>query len=442
MFLAEPPSQKTSRPLLAAIVLLHLVLGFWYCASTPYRTPGHILSSRGAPAQDIGAPDERPHANYVASLEEGKGVPPFVPGSPDLYENLEGHQPPLYYGLTAVYAKATGLSADTIRSTEGARVRWLNLLFGAAGLLGLYALGNWGFGRRDIGLIAAGFAAVLPMNIALNSAVSNDPLLITLCVWATALTARGVRDGWSVKLCVAIGLVTAAAAMTKTSALALFPILLVAAIVRRPKVPEIAALLVPALLIPLPWWIRNQSLYGDPFALKAFKEAFVGSPQASMFIEGFGMFGYFTNWVGWWTARSFIGAFGYMDIWLNENSNPTAQTPNALYRIMLALLLVLFVGWVLRLKDADKPERKLHLMLALLFGLVVVQFIGFNLTYFQAQSRYLFPALGAIASGVAWGALRLSKGNWKVALAVVMVPLLAVALLAGSILPAEFAKRL
>ena len=438
----DPPSSKVSRAILASLVALHLGLAFWFSASTPYRTPGIILSQGRAPAADIGAPDERQHANYVAGLVEGRGYPVFRPGAIDAGERIEDHQAPLYYTLATAFAKVLGLDAETIRSTAGKPLRFLNLLVGAFGVVGAYALGRWGFGRREIGLLAAAFVALLPMNLAMSGSVNNDPLLIALCTWALALAALGVREGWTRGLAVALGLTVGLAALTKTSALALLPMLALAAVMRRPTAGRLATVLALALALPFPWWLRNQALYGDPFALRIFKEAFGRTAQASYFIAAYGVVGYLVNWVGWWTARSFIGAFGYMDIWLDETRLPASAVPNALYRVMLALLFAAFVGWAMRFRAADRDERRIH-SLGLALALVVgAQFLLFDLQYFQSQARYLFPALGAFATGVAWGALTLSRGRWTLALAAVALPLLSVALWAGSILPEEFAKRM
>ncbi len=442
MFVADPPSSTASRVLLSIFVLLHVALAFWISSNTPYRTPGFILSQGRAPAADVGTPDERQHANYVAGLVEGRGYPVFRPSAPDAGERIEDHQAPLYYTLAAGFAKVVGLDADAIRSPGGKPLRLLNLLVGAFGVIGAYAFGRWGFGRREIGLIAAAFTALLPMNLAMSGSVNNDPLLIALCTWALALAAKGVREGWTTRLACSLGLVVGLAALTKTSALALLPVLGLASLFRRPNPRQLALVLVFAVLLPLPWWLRNQALYGDPFALKIFKQAFGNTAQAAPFVEGFGLFGYLFNWVAWWTARSFIGAFGYMDIWLNETRLPVSAVPNTLYRVALALLFAAFVGWAMRLRMASSEERRIHglgFALALVVGL---QFLLFDLQYFQSQARYLFPALGAFSVGVAWGALTLSRGRWQIALAAVTLPLLGIALWAGSILPEEFAKRM
>ncbi len=442
MIAQNQPSSRATRTILAILLVVHLALAFWYGTSTPYRQGGILLNYGHQRVEDIGAPDERQHANYIAHLVDGKGFPVFDPKAPDLYESYESHQPPLYYGLAVGYAKLIGLDGDRIRSSEGKAVRWINLLFGGAIVWGAYALGRKGYGRRDVGLLAAAFVALLPMNVALSGAASNDPLLIALFVWTVAFAAQGVRTGWTLKLAALCGVLAGLAVLTKTTGLALLPILAVAALLRRPTVPQFAVVLLPALLLPLPWILRNQSLYGEPFALRAFQTAFTGSAQSSAFIDGmgFGLLGYLVHWLGWWTARSFIGAFGYMDIWLNDTGSPYKGS-NTMYAFVLVLMLAAFVGWLLRLREAEANERRLHLLGLVATAVVAALFLRFTLQYFQSQARYLFPALGPIAVGVAWGALRLGRGNWKIALAAIAVPLLAVALLAGSILPAEFAKR-
>ncbi|MEJ5169517.1 MAG: hypothetical protein WHU10_00875, partial [Fimbriimonadales bacterium] len=95
----------------AAVVLvaLHAILAIGYASLTPYRAAGRILLQGHAPAQDIGAPDERQHANYVQRLLDGGGLPVFDPKDPNLYETYQSHQPPLYYVLAAGWCRALGI---------------------------------------------------------------------------------------------------------------------------------------------------------------------------------------------------------------------------------------------------------------------------------------------------------------------------------------------
>ena len=181
------------RPVTALCLVVLAYLGFaaFYAVKTPYRTPGLLLNQGRALVPDIGAPDERQHVNYVTRLLDGQGFPVLVPGSPDLGETYQAHQPPLYYVLAAGFAKVVGV---------GAQLRWLNILIGIGTLLGVFYLAKWGFEDEWLGVVAAMVAGLMPMFVALHAAVGNDPLLFLLCTWTAALCARGVRKGWSVSL--------------------------------------------------------------------------------------------------------------------------------------------------------------------------------------------------------------------------------------------------
>jgi 4-amino-4-deoxy-L-arabinose transferase-like glycosyltransferase len=436
---------KTASILAIVFALVHLGLALWFASFTPYRSTGVIMSSRGAPPPiDIGAPDERQHVNYVKDLVEGHGFPVLRPTDPHLLEHYQAHQPPLYYLLEAGWTKLTGVT-DLESQDSGLKLRALNALIGAGGVFAVFLAGLWGFRRPEVGVIAASMAALLPMNVALSGAVSNDPLLFLISSLTIAFLALAVRDGWNLKRSVAIGVLIGLGLLTKTTALSLGVATLVAIALSRPgmKKPYWALALVVPLVIYGPWMIRNQSLYGDPFAISAFNKAFVGSPQAQPFIEGFGLFGYFVNWVGWWTFRAFLGAFGYMDIFLNETGLPGGTAHNTLYRLFLALTVLIFAGWVASWKSGEEPseDRKVHLV-NLSFTLVVaLLFVRFNLQYFQAQARYIMPAVAPIAIAYALGGLQLAKGKWLPVLAGFVLFFGGITIYAGLRVPDEFAKR-
>jgi hypothetical protein len=334
------------------ILATFLILTGVYNSITPYREPGtlryqwDIDSETGQiridpitgqrmhqTANDIGAPDERQHANYITHLVEGKGFPVLKVGDPEAYENYQSHQPPLYYILAAGWSKIT--AAPPAEPTSGFRLRFLSSIIGLASLLGIYFAGIWGLQRQDIALAATAFAALLPMNISLHAAISNDPLLYALVTWVFALAVKGLQQGWSLKLALTIGALTGLAILTKTTGLVCIPVIATALLMRDPdpeRRPKNAALiwasaLGTGLLIALPWLLRNKGLYGDFFAVSVFNAAFTGSPQASNFIQMFGAQGYWLNMVLWWTARSFIGAFGYMDIFMFESLPKDNSSP-------------------------------------------------------------------------------------------------------------------
>lgn len=422
--------------ILWVIVALHFGLAVAYALVTPYREGGRLFHQGGAYAADIGAPDERQHVNYVAHIVQGKGFPVFNPRDPSLYESYQSHQPPLYYVLAAGVGKLSG-GTDFEERTQGLALRFFNGLIGSIGVVGIYFFALWGFRNQAAALAAAAFAALLPMNVALSGAVSNDPLLFSLCSWTLALAARGIFEGWTTKLALGCGLFMGLAFLTKTTAVALWPAVgLGLFLAKERKGAFVAALiLVLPLILALPWWLRNQSLYGDPLAMKAFTEAFTGSPQASAFIQAGGAVDYWITGsqtgtgVAWWTMRSFFGAFGYMDIFL----------PNAAYWFLLILTLILvgahFVG--LNKEPKSKPVR---LMGGLFLLLVIGLFIRFNSQYFQGQARYLFPALASFAAIVGLGIPPLKRKPifGVYALGVILFGLNIYVL---SILPVEFEKR-
>lgn len=450
-------SSPKVRLALILTILVHGILAFWFASATPYRTPGRYRSMGGAKIPDIGAPDERQHVNYAWRLARGEGIPVFQPGAPDLGETYQSHQPPLFYALEAAWSKIVSPGFATQSQTgedrfksvptdNGIALRALNVLIGCGSVAATFWLGICAFADEKRALLGAAFVAVLPMFLALSGSVSNDPLLVLLCTSALALICLASQEGWSTRRAIAIGGCIGLAALTKTTAVTLFIPLGIAAIASKrdsSTLKSIAVAIGVALLFAAPWWARNQSLYGDPLAMRAFNAAFVGSPQASAFINELGPMAYWLSWVGWWTARSFIGAFGYMDIFLNEKGVPGADTPNTLYRLILALLFVAIIGFVASLRGEDKrDERKVHLILGSFALVVFVVFLKFNAQYFQAQARYLAPAIAPIGLAIGTGVLHLTKNRAKLAAGAIFAVLGGTALYALNILPGEFAKRM
>lgn len=473
------------RPASALFLLIaaYLALGVFYASKTPYRQAGVLRHQGGALVPDIGAPDERQHANYVAHLLEGRGFPVLEPGSPDLGETYQSHQPPLYYVLAAGWAKVTGARPE---ESSGSRIRYLNLLLGIGTLWGIFSLGRWGTRNEWLSVAAVAFAALIPMFIALHAAISNDPLLILLCTWFATLCARGVRDGWDTRTAVSCGVIGGLALLTKTTALALAPTAVFALLASvkwgeaKPKpVAWIAVLLLP-LIVAGPWMARNQKLYGDPFAIKAFNAAFVGSPRPQDVVipsrvntdpiynaaaerayaalpggsprelidhiyKDVGMTGgakaeYWTDWVGWWTARSFVGVFGYMDVFLFEGM-PEPQA-DALYRFVIVLLMVPLVGLAFAFRNGSwDAERAVHLTNLVLTLVVLALFVRFNLQYFQGQARYLYPAIGPLCLGLALGTSQLMRRRKELAWVVVAIGLGLVQIAAVSAVSSGFVSR-
>lgn len=460
-------------------MVAHFCLATWFAMITPYRTAGVLLNQRDpatggyAQSKDVGAPDERQHANYIGYLlKEGK-LPVFNPKSPTLYEEYQSHQPPLYYFVASGVAKLTG-QTDIESQSFGRTIRILNCLIGALGLWGIFCASYWGTRRQEIALVATAFVAFLPTNIALSSAISNDPLLICLTSWSVAflfgpnLEPREPRAYYqpylrAVFISGAVGILATAAFLTKSSGLISFLLGLGACIwaLRTKNYPEISsnqrneirfriiASLLMFVLITTMVWVRNINLYGDPLAQSAFKEAFVGSAQKTAILQaieagpsaGSPEVQYWINWIGYWTARSFIGVFGYMDIWLNTSGKANSNSdPNLLYKAIILFNFLGLGGGLLWLRNNWQENKRLGAITLGLVGLTVALFVMFNNTYFQAQARYLFPALSGFATLMAIGWVQIFR-KWQIALALVVAIFGGLTVYAGTQLPSEFAKR-
>lgn len=413
-----------------ALAVVHLGFALMFANLTPFKQAGVLLGQRGpdglpAAVPDVGAPDELPHIVYIEHLKAGKGIPILDPRDENLGRTYQSHQPPLFYGLAAQWSNVFGETKLGLRS--------INALIGALTVLGVFAFAWWGTQRREVAVVAAGFAALLPMHIALSGAVSNDPLLFCLCSWTLAMLAliARKRDAACTRDTTVLGLITGLAFVTKTSSLALLPTIFVAMIILRKEVKLTTWL--PGALVALGlggmWWMRNMQVYGDPFAISVFQEAFVGSPKAAMFQETLGAYAYWTEWVGWWTARSLLGVFGYMDIFL----------PKQLYGVGLMVLVGLFVVGILQaMRSDDASARKTYGLGAVFGGVTLLQFIQFNNMYFQGQARYLLPGIAALAVPIALGA---TPGRKWIAGAMLLVGLLALDLYLLTWIPAQFALR-
>lgn len=453
---------KVSGPLLI-ILALFTIFAVLFAHNTPYRQPGVLLYSRvpdpetgrmrPAPVIDVGAPDELQHANYVAYLLAGKGFPVLVPGSPDLGKNYQAHQPPLYYLLCAGWSKLLGAEPT---SESGIKLRYLNIVIGIATLLGVASAAFWATGRETIAYGSMAFAGLMPMFIALNSAVTNDPLLFAICTWTLALLIRAVQSGWTPKLALGVGILIGCGLLTKTTAIMLVPLAGLAllftqrqsTVETRPRpITWILALGLP-FLIAAPWLARNMNLYGDPFAISAFNEAFVNSPQASAFIQADGIGKYLLNWVGWYTGRSFIGVFGYMDIFMFEKLRP--DQAGAIYVALLFLMGMLLAAGIygaLGTKRGESIEETAvdpapGAWLAItLCALTTILYLRFNLQYFQAQARYLYPAIGGVALFAGIGIHTATKGRYSYAWLILAIPLLVLDFVALSAIQQGFPLR-
>ena len=383
---------------------------------------------------------------YLA--DEGK-LPVF--GSSET--NYEAHQPPLYYVLAIPFLWLSHL----VGSLKAMRV--LAVLSGGAMVVCTYLVAKRAYPEDEgVPLLAGAIVAFLPSQLTLNASVGNDSLAALMfsgfSLWVASRRGR-TRAGGAMGIGALLGL----AMLTKLTCLVPVVLAPVAILIapraakskgetssrlarktmrkgsrgkknasRRPRAAAtqgrgwsaLRTLLVAgaAALIICGWWlVRNQVLYGDPFALRVFQEVFgKDRPTPEYFLSRGFSAGTYAELVGVYTFRSFWGTFGQANIFL----------PGSVYWICLAVSVWIVAGWIRRGWEGRRgggPAAGTGLgrwILLLQIALLAASFLRFNVTFFQAQARYLLPAATAIAIFMALGMLCILPNRWRKAASILL----------------------
>jgi len=347
-----------TKTVLIAILCLHFVLAGVYWHYMPYGSP----------------PDEGPHGLYVEKLITSHRLPVFDASD---RSNYEAHQPPLYYILGMPFYLVGGQVA----------VRFLSMILGALSILVIYRAVVTAFAEERLALGAAGFTAFLPTHVMLSSMVSND--ILAELIFGLALLLMVSQP--NVRNSIALGVVLGLGLLTKTTCILLFPAVILAFVLWPRSAKHVATILGISLLIGGWWLIRNQMLYGDFLAMKQFIQAFEHTAKPSYWLShGFSPAMYWLL-VGLWTFASFWGVFGHMNLFM----------PTWVYICLGLATAAVKIGWFKGSRTF--PERRILLLYNAVLVLVVVAFIGFNAKFFQAQGRYLYPAILPLSMGWALG---------------------------------------
>lgn len=364
-----------TRIWLAAIIVLHLVLGIVFWVHTPYGFP----------------PDESFHGVYVRHIAEELRLPVFAAENHDLYE---AHQPPLYYLLAVPFYLIGG----------GPGVRALSLVLGALSILVVYATVRTLIPDRPrVAVGCAAFVAFLPMHLALSSSVGNDVVAELVFGLALLLMTRMLVNGEDTRSSVMLGLVLGAGLLAKSTCILLFPAAMIAYFIlwRRGTSAPASAVMQLSLCLAVSlavggWWlVRNTMLYGDPLAMGLFNEAFMHTARPEFFVveRGLGWGGYFLI-VCAWTFAGFWGVFGHMEVFM----------PAWVYLTLAGISIPVVIASV---PSALALRRDVLIVYGAVGLMVLASFVRFNLTYFQAQGRYLYPGIIPIALAYVLGLERL-----------------------------------
>lgn len=346
---------------LALIFLLYFFFVAWYSSLIPL--------GKGV--------DEEAHFLYVEDILKKGSLPILEVPHKGHYES---HQPPLFYLLALPLAYIFG---------ENWRIwgRWFSALWIAIGGFFCYLAGKRLFGnRRALYLGSTAFLLLLPGNLAIASGFTNDSLSQALFNLALFFLLGSKERDW-----LWAGLATAGAILAKLNCLVLLPAGILGLLLSLKKeewksvVRKTLYFLLPIIFLTGWWFIRNKVLYGDFLGWRVFQEAFASSPHPSYFLER-GI-----SWGGYW---SLVLLTCFRSFW----------TPLVKFRFLfwgyylVAGIFLCLSFWGLIRWVKEEEERRLGIYILMLsFFFLFLLFLRFNLYFFEAQGRYLYPALGAFA---------------------------------------------
>jgi hypothetical protein len=439
-------------PLFYVILAVYLLAGVLFATLTPAWQ----------------APDEPAHYNYVRYLARQSGFPELIGRCynqayleqlksrrfpPELSLEpvcYEFHQPPLYYLLaTPLFL----LSNGTLLA-----LRLLSVVLGAGVVILAWNIARAIFpGRAAISYGTMAFVALIPMHVAMLASVNNDALAeLILAILLFLLTRRLIaqarptpRDDIFLGLLLGLGLITKITVYIAVplTAVTLWWVSGREAGLRRGEVtdrylspPNWPALLKQmalvyglALLIALPWYGRNATLYGpfDILGLGRHDAVVVGQLRTADFITSVGWQTYLYNFITT-TFDSFWGQFGWMAVPMSER----------VYLVLTLLTLAALGGligfWILdcpsggrgfwkTISSSHNPHLTSHIsqptshtsrtkqalaLIVLTILLMVLGYLWYNLEFVQFQGRYLFPALIPLGLFFSLGLYKAFSPDW------------------------------
>lgn len=418
---------------LVALLAAYLVAGSLFAYFTPpwqspdepahYNYIAHIAKTVTLPVLQMGDYNQE----KLQNLLDTKFVRKLSPG----YLRYESYQPPLYYLLATPIFWVSGGSLLALRL--------FGVVLGALTVLLLYLCLSLVFsGKTLIPLGAAAFSALLPMHMAMAAAVNNDGLAELLMMASMLLLLRWMRHRFydqslantqhaQSRQLLWLGLLLGLGMLTKIYAYLMLPLVLVVVVVIIWLSPRIqparteavtltptraswmegmrAALwvLIPALILALPIWIRNLYLYGgwDILGMAWHDQVVAGQPRTEEWIADVGWISYSERAFSF-TFQSFWGVFGWMSVFMDER----------IYTALLIFTGVIFLGvlWATVRFISGGPDTDMdafQLSVLILFGLmlviVIVGYVGYNFKFVQHQGRYFFWGLLPISTVVALG---------------------------------------
>ncbi len=374
---------------------------------------GSVGASRGAFWPQAAPPDWSQN-DYDAYLRVERGAhPPSKSNGPG--PSSASRNPPLYY-LFAATAYQVDRGGTTFGRLYAIRISGVLLL--ALTTIGAWLLAGEMFGRRRLPqLSCAAVAGLLPMDAFMSTAVNPDALLITLWTFALWLGARVINHHARGRDVIALFGVTAAAILTKATAYALIPPILLALFIgwrrrsaaeRGPTLRRILAggaiLLVPVL----GWLALAQSLGGTSITTVATSQAHPFNVRQFLsylwqfylprlpFLTPFRTTPQLPVYDVW--GHQVTGVFGWLDVFQPHWMYPTAA-------VIAGGLAIADIALLVRLRERRPWELLGFLALGLVALLGLLHITEYRVLISGGgpflQGRYLLPVVGIAGLAVA-----------------------------------------
>lgn len=416
---------------------LFVLFGFLYAVVTPL----------------FEASDELWHYPMVQHLSRGGALPVQDPGNVGPWRQ-EASQPPLYYYLM-------GWATAWIDTGDMPQVRWLNphvdngiitpdgninlaihtsaekwpwrgaalavrlirllsVLMGAGAVFFTYLLAGEFFDDEPSRLAAAGLVAFTPMFAFISGAVNNDNLasLLSAAILFILVRLSNQQSVISHRQSFILGILLGLAALTKQSALGLYPlagITLLVSLLRRISQPELRNLqsairnhssffilhssfvFLPALIIPSWWYYRNLVLYGDLLGWSAFIAVLGKRAAPASLAQLWGERESFT--------RSYWGLFGGVNVPMSDWVYTALNTIALAALLGLAAFFLRQLASLLRAVPTSTSRFSLRrltpvLPYAILFAhlaLILYGLVTWATVTWSSQGRLVFSGISAIA---------------------------------------------
>jgi hypothetical protein len=411
---------------LLGLLLVFGLLGIVYSLTTPL----------------FEAPDEPWHYAYVRWLAEGHGLPRLDDDASGAYQEVA--QPPLYDAVAALVSspvadddlpelfwhnpqfgyQAGGTVNDNknmLIHTGRERFPWrgavlavrlarlVSLAFGLLAVGATYGLAHETVPERPaLATVAAGVVALTPQFLFISGVVSNDSTTVATCTGTLWALARIVRQGPTRRRAIVAGLALGLAMLSKTSALLLIPIALLALALTNKltnKLTNVTLILTLAAAVGGWWYVRNWIVYSDSLGLSVHvntpwgRSTPAGLPDLLPELPQ--------------VFRSFWGAFGWGHV----------ELPGVLYLALGGLVGLALAGWLWRLvrflhNQPHLRDISINARVCLLAALWCLAVLAALLRWMQQvqapHGRLLFPALGAFALLLTVGWSGLGKERYPV----------------------------